>query len=115
MSFIQAIQSGFQNYANFEGRSSRSAYWYWALFGFLLGLIPGVLAILPLQLLISLALLLPGLAVGARRLHDINRSGWNLLWLFLPLLGAIYLIYLLVQPSDVGPNQYGEAPMAPPN
>lgn len=116
MSFTQAIQSGFQNYANFEGRSSRSAYWYWALFAFLLGLIPSMFDVLPLplQTLLSLALLLPGLAVGARRLHDINKSGWNLLWGFIPLLGVIYLIYLFVQPSDAGSNQYGDGPMLPP-
>ena len=73
-----------------------------------------MLQILPLQALVFLATLLPGLAFGARRLHDINKSGWNQLWVLIPLLGAIYLIYLYVQPSDAGPNQYADAPMAPP-
>jgi len=51
---------------------------------------------------------LPSLAVGARRLHDINKSGWfQLIW-FIPILGWIYMIYLLVQDGDAAANQYGE-------
>ncbi len=63
-----------------------------------------------LSSLFGLAVLLPSIAVGARRLHDIGKSGWNLLFGLIPLLGAIYLIYLYVQPSQSGSNQYGPEP-----
>ncbi len=63
-----------------------------------------------LSLLFSLAVLLPSLAVGTRRLHDINKSGWlQLLWL-IPILGWIFLIYLLAQEGNAEANQYGETP-----
>ena len=64
-------------------------------------------AIAPLT---SLVLLLPGLAVAVRRLHDSGRSGWWLLIALVPLLGALYLIWLMVRPSALGSNRYGAAP-----
>jgi uncharacterized membrane protein YhaH (DUF805 family) len=117
LTFQQAIRSGFNNYTNFKDRSSRSEYWYWALFAFLAGIagsiIDMVLGTNLIQIVVSLALFIPGLAVGVRRLHDVGKSGWNLLWLLLPILGLIYLIYLFVQPSQSAPNNYGTAPLAP--
>jgi len=59
----------------------------------------------------SLALLLPGLAVGARRLHDIDRTGWWLLIGFIPLIGLIVLIYFFIQRGTDGPNRFGAAPI----
>ena len=112
MGFGEAISSGFGNYATFEGRAARSEYWYWFLFAFSTGIAASILdGILGsagiLSLVIGLVLLLPGLAVAARRLHDIDKSGWNLLWSLIPILGAIYLIYLLVQEGTPGSNAYG--------
>ena len=114
MGFEAAIRSGFQNYANFNGRAMRSEYWYWVLFAFLLGLFASIVDTILgtpnlISSIISLALLLPGLAVGARRLHDINRTGWWLL-ISLTFIGLILLIYFFVQPSQPIANQYGPAP-----
>ncbi len=82
MTFIDAIKSGFKNYANFKGVASRPEYWYWALFAFLLGLvtntIDNVAGTSTLSNIVQLALVVPGLAVAARRLRDAGRSP---LWL----------------------------------
>ena len=90
LTFGEAIQSVFNKYATFTGRASRSEYWWWALFTFLVGvvcnIIGGVLGITWLSGIVSLALFIPGLAVLVRRLHDINMSGW---WAALPCVISI--------------------------
>ncbi len=114
MNFKQAIVSGFQNYVNFQGRALRSEYWYWVLFAVLVGLVSKVLdAVLfgggpngPLNLIASLALFLPGLAVSVRRLHDVNRSGWWILIAF-TIIGIIPLIYWDCIAGTPGPNRFG--------
>lgn len=112
--FLGAVKEGFRKYGNFTGRASRSQCWYWILFVFLgqVGVnIAAALALAPLlSPLWTLVVFVPNIAVGTRRLHDTNRTGWQQLWLFVPLFGWIYLTYLYVQPSDVGPNDYGPAP-----
>ena len=55
----------------------------------------------------SLLLFLPYFALAVRRLHDVNKSGWNVLWSLIPLIG-LYLIYLVLQPTGTEPNQYGD-------
>jgi len=106
MDFQQAIQSGFSNYANFNGRAARSEFWYWQLFvtigglaGELLDLVVsyGVLDIggSPLSILFWLATFIPNLAVMVRRLHDTDRGGWWLLLFFIPLIGPIVLIMMV--------------------
>ncbi len=115
MGFTEAISSGFSNYATFSGRSSRSAYWYWVLFVILADIVAlivdGVVGSAPVVYsLVALALVLPGLAVGVRRLHDSDKSAWNLLWVLIPFLGSLYMLYLLVQPSSDYDNDYGASP-----
>ena len=93
MSFISAIQSGIRNYAKFKGRASRSEYWWWTLFTFLVqiavsGFGDGIGGV------VSLAILLPSLAVQVRRLHDTNRTGWWILWPIVSL--GIALVALIV-------------------
>lgn len=117
MNFGEAIKFGFSNYANFEGRSRRSAYWWWFLFTTLVSageqiisqgdnnLIGSVVAGL-----VGLALLLPSLAFGVRRLHDTNRSGWNLLYILIPLAGAIILLVFFVEDSNQDTNRFGANP-----
>jgi uncharacterized membrane protein YhaH (DUF805 family) len=117
MSFTQAISSGLSKYAVFEGRAMRSEYWFWVLFVILVSIGTNIIdAMLNTSgivgLLVSLALFIPNIAVGARRLHDIGKSGWNQLWGLIPLFGWIYVIYLYVQPSVLGTNQYGPQPSA---
>ena len=115
MTFTDAIKTCFSKYADFNGRASRSEYWYFFLFTILatiaLSMIGRPMHLMMLSTVFSLATLLPSLAVGARRLHDTNRSGWMLLIGLIPLVGWIVLIVFLVQePKE--PNQYGAAPDA---
>ncbi|MCM1522648.1 MAG: DUF805 domain-containing protein [Muribaculaceae bacterium] len=104
------------NYCNFEGRSSRSEYWWFCLFTFILGAVVSVIFSFSETLetivtsVVWLALLLPSIGVGVRRLHDIGRTGWWLLISFIPLVGAILLIIWFVRDSDPQPNQYGPVP-----
>jgi uncharacterized membrane protein YhaH (DUF805 family) len=116
MSFIDAIKSGFANYVNFSDRAIRSAYWYWVLFA-IIGeivaiIIDQILGIVLVYPLFGLAVFLPGLGVGVRRLHDLDRSGWWLLVAFIPLVGAIILIVWFCTEGTRGPNRFGEDPLA---
>ena len=107
----------FKNYFNFKGRANRGEYWWFVLaniivafvVGFIDGILASVVGIAILGLIYNLAILLPSLGAGARRLHDINKSGWNLLWSLIPFIGAIYVIYLLVLKGDAGKNRFGDA------
>ena len=111
-----------KKYAVFSGRARRKEYWMFFLFNIIivvvLGFIEGVIGLAPesdqsvLAMLYSLAVFLPGLAVGIRRLHDTGRSGWWLLLAIIPIVGAIILLVFLVQDSQSGENQYGLNPKA---
>jgi uncharacterized membrane protein YhaH (DUF805 family) len=118
MDFMTAVRTCLSKYVVFSGRARRSEYWYFALFNFLVGIVTSVLdAILGtgydnstgglVNTVGSLALLLPSLAVGVRRLHDTDRSGWWILIVLVPVVGAIVLIVFMVQDSKPGTNQYG--------
>ena len=114
MGFVDAVKSGFSNYVNFQGRARRSEYWFWFLFTVLLGivanLIDGILGIYLLAGLATLAIILPSIAVGVRRLHDTGRSGFWLFIALVPLVGAIVLIIFLIGDSAPGANKYGPIP-----
>ena len=91
MSFTDSIKLCFTKYADFVGRAKRPEYWWFALFILAIGVVLEFVSS-PISWAFSLATLLPFLAVGARRLHDMNKSGWmQLLWL-IPVFGWIYLI-----------------------
>jgi len=131
VSFQNAVGLGFQHYFDFKGRSTRSEYWWWLLFVVLAGI---ALTIVDMGIgifnyesgdgllsgLFKLATLIPGLALGARRLHDINKSAWWLLmWLsFLLIIPMIIpVIVLLVwaaRQGDNGTNRYGPDPRGQP-
>ncbi|HVL76186.1 MAG TPA: DUF805 domain-containing protein [Noviherbaspirillum sp.] len=106
MTFIDAIKTCFAKYADFTGRATRSEYWWFFLFVVLGSIAAGAIADV-VHLLFMLATLLPSLAAAARRLHDTGRSGWLLLIGFIPIVGALVLIYFLVQPGE-GANRFGE-------
>jgi uncharacterized membrane protein YhaH (DUF805 family) len=121
VSFGDAVKVCFNKYVDFNGRARRSEFWWWTLFTVILGIVAGIIdAILGTRSasgtgvvgsLVNLAVLLPSLAVGARRLHDTGRSGWwQLLWLVC-LVGWIFLIVWLCQDSQ-GDNKYGSSPKA---
>ncbi|MBQ6474032.1 MAG: DUF805 domain-containing protein [Victivallales bacterium] len=96
----------------FEGKADRKEFWFFFLANFVivivLGFIPGTAGKL-INALFSLALLLPGLGAGARRLHDIGKSGWLQLIAFIPVIGILVLIYFWAQPGTTQPA----APQAP--
>lgn len=109
--FLNPIQN---HYADFEGRVGRQEYWmfvlYWVLISIalaLLGMIIGERTAELIHTVMTLAILLPSIALAARRLHDTNKSGWWQLIGLIPFLGWIVLIVLLAQKSDAGLNQYG--------
>ena len=105
-----------KRYADFDGRATRSEYWYFVLFYIIIAI---VLAMLDtyvmnpmlgmsateagrggiLQMIFALGLLVPSIAVGVRRLHDIGKSGWLILIGIIPILGGLILIYFFVQKS----------------
>ena len=104
MDFQAAIQVCFAKYVEFTGRARRSEFWYFFLFNVLLSAAASVIDVaLPgdmLQNIVSIALFMPSLGVGVRRMHDIGKSGWV-------ILIPIYNIVLFATDSDLAPNQYG--------
>jgi len=118
MTFSEAISSGFRNYVGFSGRAARSEFWYWILFSVLVSIVAtiidfGVLSssASPLSSIWSLATFLPSLAMGVRRLHDTDRSGWWWLIAFIPLIGFVVLIVFWCFEGTRGPNRFGPDPL----
>ena len=106
MDFVQAIKSCLGQYATFSGWATRSEFWWFFLFQVLVMVATSMLGDV-INGIASLALLLPALAVGARRLHDIGRTGrWQLL--LLSGIGFLVLLYWWVQPGEGAGNIYGE-------
>jgi uncharacterized membrane protein YhaH (DUF805 family) len=115
MNFGQAIASGFSNYVNFSGRAARSEYWYWVLFNFLAGVVTEIIdtgiGMSLTTAIFSLAVLLPGIAVSVRRLHDLDRTGWWVLLALVPVVGIIVLLIWFCTKGTDGSNQYGADPL----
>jgi uncharacterized membrane protein YhaH (DUF805 family) len=110
MDFVTAVKTCLaQKYAEFNGRASRPEFWWFALFSFVVQMIARMLLGVSLGGLVALALLVPSLAVGSRRLHDIGKSGWFQLLAFIPVIGWLVLLYWYVQPGKPEANQYGDA------
>jgi uncharacterized membrane protein YhaH (DUF805 family) len=117
MQFTDAVRSVIvERYADFQGRAPRSEFWWFALFYFLLSLVVGIVGAASdtlgglLNLVVSLGLLLPSLAVSIRRLHDTDRTGWWILLYLLPVIGTIVLIIFFIQRGTDGPNRFGPDP-----
>ena len=105
--FVKAIKLLFLYALNFKGRSSRSEYWWGYLFNFLLGL---ALNFVPLiGGLLSVAMIIPGVALAIRRMHDIGKSGWYMLMALIPLAGPIIALVYLCTASETEANQWGPA------
>jgi uncharacterized membrane protein YhaH (DUF805 family) len=116
MDFGQAITVGFQNYVNFNGRSQRSAFWWWIVFVWIVQIIAGIIDFVifgtyAIYYAAALVLLLPNIAVQARRLHDTDRSGWFMLLALIPIVGAIILLIWYCQRGTNGPNRFGPDPL----
>lgn len=143
MGFVETIKHNFRHYADFSGRAQRSQFWWWYLF---LVIVSAVLNLIDsligwgigkttyeftmndqvtqitspgvgiLALIWGLAVLIPTLAVMARRLHDTDRSGWWILWGYLLAIvcciGFIILLVFWIQRGTAGDNKYGPDPLA---
>jgi len=110
MNFVDSVKTCFFKYVVFEGRASRSEFWWWTLFCVLVSISFAVIGLEMVGNVLSLATVLPTLAVGSRRLHDIGKSGWwQLIWL-IPLVGWVVLIYWAAQPGESGDNAFGAPP-----
>jgi uncharacterized membrane protein YhaH (DUF805 family) len=109
MTLQESIATCFSKYADFSGRATRSECW-WFILVFLVLYIVAMLIHPILLLAVSLVFLLPQLGAGARRLHDMGKSGWWLLLSLVPLVGLL-VIYWMVQPTMPETNEYGEAPI----
>ena len=110
-----------KQYADFSSRARRTEYWMFFLFNMIFGILAMVLDMIlgitmdgigygPLYIIFSLAMFIPGLAVGVRRLHDVGKSGWMLLIGIIPVIGWIWLFVLMVSDSQPGENEYGINP-----
>ena len=120
MPFMDAMKSGFKNSFKLSGRASRSEYWYWVLGGFMFQMVMLVgsivlaiveIPVLPALMILAPILLVPGsITLVVRRLHDVGMSGWMWFVALVPVVGALYLIYLFVQEGDMGENAYGAVP-----
>lgn len=116
MTFQDAVKSGIHQWMTFEGRSSRSEYWYWMLFVTLVSMaLSAVGATLDsgslLDGLIVLFFFLAHLSVAIRRLHDLDKSGWWVLLSFVPFIGGVILFIWFVTKGTDGLNQYGPDPL----
>ena len=117
MDFATSIKTCFSKYAVFSGRASRSEYWWFALFGIIGGIVTLVIDVMilgyssesygPTNIIFSVVTFLPYLSVGARRLHDINKSGWWQL-IALTVIGIILLIIWWATVGERKKNPHGK-------
>lgn len=106
-----------KKYADFSGRARRTEYWLFVLFSMVIAMVLGVVDYVLgtpgiVGLLFTLAILIPSIAVGVRRLHDTDRSGWWLLVALIPIIGTIALLIFLLLDSNPGDNRFGANPKA---
>lgn len=114
-----ALFEALKKYAKFEGRANRPQYWYFVLTQFLAFFILELLCVIPFVniiaflalLVLGLGLIVPGIAVSVRRLHDTNKSGWWLLLCFVPFVGSIVILVFMCLEGTKGANKYGDEPV----
>lgn len=109
MTFGESISTCLKKYISIEGRASRSEYWWFILFCFLVQGAGGFVSHF-LGGILALALFLPTIAAGCRRLHDTNKSAWMALIGLIPLIGGLLLLYWFVIPGTDGSNDFGGPP-----
>jgi|WetSurMetagenome_2_1015567.scaffolds.fasta_scaffold390394_1 uncharacterized membrane protein YhaH (DUF805 family) len=121
IAFMDAVKVCFSKYVDFTGRARRSEFWYFVLFNFIacvaIEIVGAILAAVfksPVVVMILIGLwclfmILPSIAVGIRRLHDIGKRGWWYLLGFIPLV-CLVLLYFYCLPGEFGENEYGEDP-----
>ncbi len=115
--YLQALKK----YADFSGRARRKEYWFFVLFNIIISVVLTVCDVFMgtysaaasigiLTAIYTLAVLIPGIAVSVRRLHDTGRTGWWLLIVLVPLIGALVLLIFMLIDSQPGQNAYGPSP-----
>ncbi len=115
--YVQVLE----NYAVFSGRATRQEYWMFNLINFIIAIVVIVIDNLFgitfknsfygwLYVIYSLLIIIPSWAVTVRRLHDVDKSGWWAFITLIPILGGLYLLFLLVSDSDPYQNEYGPNP-----
>ena len=115
--YLQALKK----YADFSGRARRKEYWFFVLFNIIISVVLTVCDVFMgtysaaasigiLTGIYTLAVLIPGIAVSVRRLHDTGRTGWWLLIVLVPLIGALVLLIFMIIDSQPGQNAYGPSP-----
>lgn len=117
MGFFEAVKICFSKYVSIKGRARRKEYWYFFLFNNIVSTVLFMLAgavegstFAILYILWSLITICPGFTVNVRRLHDTGKSGLYILWLLLPIIGAIIYFVALFTDSEPGDNKYGPFP-----
>lgn len=118
MGFSEAVRSALiERYADFQGRAPRSEYWWFVVFNILMSIVIALVGAVTqtlgnvLDVIVTLALIVPNLAVSVRRLHDTDRSGWWFLLVLIPLIGTIILIVWFVMRGTDGDNRFGPDPL----
>ena len=98
-----------KQYGDFSGRARRKEYWIFVLFNIIF---TGIATLISPKLytIYTLAVLIPNLAVTIRRLHDVGKSGWMCFIALIPLIGAIWILVLMLSDSNPGENKYGVNP-----
>lgn len=118
MTFKISVATCFCKYVNFQGRASRSEFWWFTLFVFLVCfiaiIVDGVTDPSIVQSIAGLVLFLPSLSVQVRRLHDTDKSGWWSLLGLIPLIGNIFLLIMCTFKGTPGTNRFGEDPLLVP-
>lgn len=105
-----------QKYASIQGRANRTEYWIWVLFTAVLGIIIGIFHAVSdvlyyvLMGIVNVALIVPGVCVTVRRLHDTGRGGGWACLAFIPVIGTIWLLVLMLLPGEPQANRFGEVP-----
>ncbi len=107
--FVEYLKT---QYTNFSGRASRPDYWYFALCVFVISLVLAIIdAVIGVRLftsIFSLAILIPSVGLGVRRLHDLGRPGWWYFMVLVPLVGGIALLVLFCMKGEDKANAYGD-------
>ena len=107
MNFSESIQACFSKFASARGRASKSEFWWFFLFTILMDWAAKIAGDDGVALLVNLVLMIPSTAVGTRRLHDVDRSGWWQL-LCITVIGIIPVAYWLAQDGNKNKNEYGD-------
>lgn len=118
---MEWYKKALSQWKDFDGRARRKEYWMFTLFNLIFIIAAGIIdrvtglandltGIGPVYVIYVVAMFIPSIAVAIRRLHDIGKPGWWLLLVIIPVIGGLWLLYLMVQDSEPGDNQYGPNP-----